>query len=226
MYIDKIIKKEVAVLVTSILVVVILLIGVSFSFFLSVDSGKSNIISIGDLNIKFCEGISCEKDYSNFGQVIGTKNVGGESVIDKIYPYQSDFEALETTPYIFNIENTGSLDSLLTIKLTEDKDYIPNSSYSNYESITNSYSDNIKIGISNCSKEIDRENVLIKTYSELENNVILENDEINSGDNTTYCLWTWLDSNTPNNVQNTYFVANLDFKAEYKPKTINQEVVN
>ena len=46
----------------------------------------------------------------------------------------------------------------------------------------------------------------------------INNEELKSEEEKTYCLWTWLDSTTPNEVQNTYFVANLSFDAEYKPK--------
>ncbi len=226
MYIDKIIKKEVLVLITSILAILILLMGFSFSYFLSFDKGKDNIISIGDLNITFCTDESCKKNYSNFGQVIGTKNINGQSVVDNIYPYLNDLDALESNPYIFNIKNTGSLDSIITIKLKEDKDYIPSSDYLEYESITKLYSNNIKIGISNCNNTIDTENVIIKTFSDLEDDIILDNELIKSGEDNTYCLWTWLDENTPNSVSNTYFVANLDFKAEYKPTRINEENIN
>ena len=218
MYIDKMIKKEVLILIVSILVVITLITSVSFSYFFAVDNGKENVISIGDLKITFCEDESCKKDYANFGQVIGTKTVNGESVINRIYPFVNETDALNTTPYIFNIKNTGSLDVLLTIKLNEDMDYIPSGNYSNYESITKLYSENIKVGISNCSNSIDRENVLINSYNSLIDNTILENDELKVNEDKTYCLWTWLDENTPNSVQNTYFVANLDFKAEYMPR--------
>ena len=54
-------------------------------------------------------------------------------------------------------------------------------------------------------------------YTELVDNVLLEDESFNSGEEKTYCLWTYLDSTTPNEVQNSYFVANLDFSAEYKP---------
>ena len=107
MYIDKMIKKEVLILIVSILVVLALITSVSFSYFLAVDNGEDNVINIGDLKITFCEDESCKKDYANFGQVIGTKKVNGESVINNIYPYPNETDALKETPYIFNIKNTG-----------------------------------------------------------------------------------------------------------------------
>ena len=124
--------------------------------------------------------------------------------------------------YIFNIKNTGTLKSFLTIKLKEDKDYKPLNDIEEYKSLTELYSNNIKVGISDCSKNIDRENVSINTYGSLEDNIILRDDMLLSNEDRTYCLWTWLDENTPNEVQNTYFVANLDFNAEYKPVEINE----
>lgn len=213
MYIDKIIKREVYVLIVSILVIVILFIGLSFSYFLSIDKGKDNTISVGDLKLSFCEDETCNKGYENFGQVIGTKMVDGKQVAKSMYPFISDEEALKSEPYIFNLKNTGSLKSLLTIMLKEDKDY----SFDNYESLTNNYLDNIKLAISNCNNIIDRDNVIIKKYSELENNIVLNNIEINKDEEKTFCLWTWLDENTPNDIENKYFVANLDFEVEYKP---------
>ena len=217
MYIDKIIKKEALVLTVTVIVLLICVIGFSYSYFTSIDKGKDNIISIGDLKVSFCEDETCNNNYPNFGQVIGTKKVNGEIVTESIYPYLNDEDALVKEPYIFNIKNTGTLDVYLTIKLKEDKDYSPDS-IEDYKSLTELYSNNIKIGLSNCSNSINRTEVTILKYGELENNVILLNEPLGVNQDKTYCLWTWLDNNTPNDVQNTYFVANLDFKAEYRPK--------
>lgn len=215
MYIDKIIKKEALVLIVSVFVLLVFIIGYSYSYFTSIDVGKDNVISIGDLKVSFCETEDCSSNYPNYGQVIGTKKVNGELVADGIYPFLTDAEALSKTPYIFNIKNTGSLDVYLTIKLKEDEDYLSNE---NYKSLTTLYSNNIKIGISNCNERIEREKVDVMKYGHLAYGIILKNDLLKVNQNNTYCLWTWLDENTPNDVQDTYFVANLDFKAEYRPK--------
>ena len=217
MYIDKIIKKEALVLFVSVSVLLIVIIGFSYSYFTSIDKGEDNVISVGDLKVVFCEDETCNSNYPNFGQVIGTKKVNNQVVIDSIYPYQNDSEALNNTPYIFNIKNTGSLDVYLTIKLKEDKDYNPGD-INEVKSITELYSNNIKVGISDCSSGIDKELVSIYKYGLLENNIVLQNEILGVNQDKTYCLWTWLDENTPNDVQNSYFVANLEFKAEYKPK--------
>ena len=226
MYIDKIIKKELITLIIFVILLLTLFIGVSYSYFLSIDEGEDNTINIKDLEITFCVDENCNKNYSNFGQVIGTKKVNGESVIESIYPYESNYEALKTNPYIFNIKNTGSLKSYLTIKLNEDKDYKPINNMEEYKSITELYSNNIRVGISNCDNGIDRGNVIINTYGNLIDNVILSDEVLEPNIDKTYCLWTWLDENTPNEVQNTYFVANLDFDAEYKPKEVVEDNLN
>ena len=210
-------KKEIIFLCIGVLVLIGITIGFSYAYFLSVDKGENNVISIGDLDVSFCVDEKYKKDYSNFGQVIGTKNVDGKSVIESIYPYKDDSDALLQYPYIFNIKNTGSLKTYVTIRLKEDKDYILSNEHSNYTSLSETYSNYIKVAISDCSTKIDRENVTILNYGSLNDHVLLEDEVFESNNDKTYCLWTYLDSNTPNEVQNTYFVANLDFKAEYKP---------
>ncbi len=214
---NKIMKRDIILLVVCVLVLVSLIGGFSYAYFTSIDKGQSNIISIGDLKVSFCVDETCKKDYANFGQVIGTKMVDGKSVIESIYPYEFDSDALKKDPYVFNIKNTGSLKTYVTIRLKEDKDYTPSAEYSDYESLTTNYKDNIKIAVSDCNNKINTEEVTIKKYTELEDNIILNNEVFESGKDKTYCLWTYLDKDTPNEVQNTYFVANLDFSAEYKP---------
>lgn len=209
--------KEVYILVICVFILIVTIIGFSYAYFMSIDKGEDNIISVGDLKVSFCVDESCSKDYANFGQVIGTKNIDGKSVIEKIYPYESDEEALKSNPYIFNIKNTGTLKTYVKIRLKEDKDYTLSSGYENYVSLTQTYSDYIKIAVSSCNQKVNIDEVKIMKYGELIDNVILEDEVFNSGEEKTYCLWTYLDSSTPNDVQNTYFVANLDFSAEYKP---------
>ena len=211
-------SKNVIFILISVILIIVIGFGVSYSYFIVTSSGKDNTISVGDLDVNFCEDETCEKNYANFGKVIGTKNVNGQSILENIYPYESDEVALSKDPYIFNIKNNGSLDTSVTIRLTEDKDYILSKDKEEYVSLTNLYSNYIKIAVSNCNNGIDRTNVNINKYGMLIDNVIVDFDTIESGKSKTYCLWTYLDSKTPNEVQNTYFVANLSFKAQYLPE--------
>lgn len=285
MYIDKIIKKEVITLLTSVGLLLIIFIGVSFASFFSIKEGQSNVIKTGDLSISFCSDANCDTTYSNIGQVIGTTKVDGVSVPSSIYPYPDDGTYSNSTPYIFKVENTGNLESKVTIKLKEDTDFLPTGDYTEYTRLTSLYSSHLKVairrrvlapgseyqmgdankdgivnqedanqiqkisaGIVEITEEdkiicdisgdtkitaadsqlllqsiigINYSDVLPKTtvssFSELTDGTILENDPLSAKESAIYFLWLYLDETTPNQAQKTYFVGNLDIKAEYIP---------
>ena len=147
MYIDKIIKKEVTTLLISVGLLLIIFIGVSFASFFKIDEGKDNIVETGDLNISFCTDSTCDNTYQNIGQVIGTTKQNGESVPASIYPYPNDGTYSNGTPYIFKVENTGTMPSTITIKLNEDTDFLPTGNYQEYQRLTNLYSSHLKVAI-------------------------------------------------------------------------------
>ena len=286
MYIDKIIKKEVVTLLISVGLLLIIFIGVSFASFFSIKEGQSNVIKTGDLSISFCSDADCDTTYTNIGQVIGTTKVDGTSVPSSIYPYPNDGSYSNATPYIFKVENTGNLESKVTIKLKE-TDFLPTGDYKEYTRLTSLYSSHLKVAIrrrvlapgleyqmgdSNMDgivnyddlTELRKEVAFSKTYtaeqeklmdlngdnkidsidmvalaqilvgsyssdtiaktnissfSELTDGIILGNDPLAPGESAIYFLWLYLDETTPNQAQKTYFVGNLDIKAEYIPKT-------
>ena len=147
MYIDKLIKREVITLLVSVSLLVIIFIGVTYAKFLSVDKGQDTVINMGDLNISFCKDTTCDTTYTNIGQVIGTKVENGATVPASIYPYAGKTEYSNETPYIFKIENTGSLDSTVKIKLKEDATFTPSGDYSSYARLTSKYADHLKVAI-------------------------------------------------------------------------------
>ena len=147
MYIDKLIKREVITLLVSVSLLVIIFIGVTYAKFLSVDKGQDTVINMGDLNISFCKDTTCDSTYTNIGQVIGTKVENGASVPADIYPFKNDGSYSNETPYIFKIENTGTLDSTVKIKLREDASFTPSGDYSNYARLTSKYADHLKVAI-------------------------------------------------------------------------------
>ena len=147
MYIDKLIRKEVITLIISVAMLVIIFIGVTFAKFLSIGKGQDNVISMGDLKISFCNDSTCDSTYSNIGQVIGTKVVDGVSTPVSIYPYKSDGSVFNETPYIFKIENTGTLDSTVKIRLNEDATFTPSGDYADYARLTSKYADHLKVAI-------------------------------------------------------------------------------
>ena len=286
MYIDKLIKKEVITLLISVAFLVVVFIGVTFAKFLSVDKGEKTVINMGDLNISFCNDSSCDTTYSNIGQVIGTKVENGVIVPASIYPFKNDGTYSNETPYIFKIENTGSLDSTVKIKLKEDATYTPTGDYSSYTRLSLKYPEHLKVAIRkkvtfedtryqlgdvnmdgfvnyqdvqtiasiaaydidptevqskladiNKNNDVDANDLAmisdiikgvstvgtemepfhIYTYTDLEDGVIFKDDIIKAGESATYFLWLYLDESTPNDVQNTFFVGNIDVEGEFIP---------
>ena len=286
MYIDKLIKKEVITLLISVAFLVVVFIGVTFAKFLSVDKGEKTVINMGDLNISFCSDSTCDTTYSNIGQVIGTKVENGVTVPASIYPFKDNGSYSNETPYIFKIENTGTLDSTVKIKLKEDATYTPIGDYSSYTRLSLKYPEHLKVAIrkrvlyqdtgyqlgdvnmdgivnstdvnlalaytagkvtfSDLQKklaDIDVKNGItasdvtyllrlingriniegaaptyIYSYTDLEDGVIFKDDTIKAGESATYFLWLYLDESTPNDVQNTFFVGNIDVEGEFIPK--------
>ena len=147
MYIDKLIKKEVITLLVSVSLLVIIFIGVTYAKFLSVDKGQDTVINMGDLNISFCKDTTCDSTYTNIGQIIGTKVENGTTVPSSIYPYAGKTEYSNETPYIFKVENTGTLDSTVKIKLKEDASFAPSGDYSSYTRLTSKYAGHLKVAI-------------------------------------------------------------------------------
>ena len=285
MYIDKLIKKEVITLLISVAFLVVVFIGVTFAKFLSVDKGKKTVINMGDLNISFCNNSTCDTTYSNIGQVIGTKVENGVTVPASIYPFKDAGTYSNETPYIFKVENTGTLDSTVKIKLKEDATYTPTGDYSSYTRLSLKYPEHLKVAIrkrvlyqdtgyqlgdvnmdgivnktdadlilSYCAKITtftdlqkkladinsdtrvntydgslflqilegkninDVESFHVYSYTDLEDGVIFKDDIIKAGESATYFLWLYLDESTPNDVQNTFFVGNIDVEGEFVPK--------
>ena len=147
MYIDKLIRKEVITLLISVAFLVVVFIGVTYAKFLSVDKGQDTVINMGDLNISFCKDTTCDTTYTNIGQVIGTKVENGTTVPADIYPFKNDGSYSNETPYIFKIENTGSLDSTVKIKLKEDASFTPGGDYSSYARLSLKYPEHLKVAI-------------------------------------------------------------------------------
>ena len=285
MYIDKLIKKEVITLLISVAFLVVVFIGVTFAKFLSVDKGEKTVINMGDLNISFCNDSTCDTTYSNIGQVIGTKVENGVTVPASIYPFKDNGSYSNETPYIFKVENTGTLDSTVKIKLKEDATYTPTGDYSSYTRLSLKYPEHLKVAIrkrvlyqdtgyqlgdvnmdgivnktdadlilSYCAKITtftdlqkkladinsdtrvntydgslflqilegkninDVESFHVYSYTDLEDGVIFKDDIIKAGESATYFLWLYLDESTPNDVQNTFFVGNIDVEGEFVPK--------
>lgn len=212
MYIDKIIKREFLALLVCVIVLIIFVIGFSYSYFFNISTSEDIIINTSNIKIDICVDNKCD----NNSNIIGTNIVDDKVYPKNIYPYMNEIDAINTIPYIFNIKNSGSLDVNLNIKLTSKSEEYNNSN--DFVDASNLYNEYIMIGLSSCDEEIDRENVKITNYKSLNDNCILNDIELNINEDKTYCLWTWLDKNTPNSIQNSYFIARISAEAFYVPK--------
>lgn len=202
-------KSHILLLVICSLLIVSTIIGITYSSFITNDTGSNNIIKTSDFKIEYCDNVECSNINKN---IIGLDK---NNTHIQIYPYETINEALSSTPYIFNITNKSDFSSNINIKLIENQDYKLDKEYENYTRLTEKYSNYLMIAINNCDNINDE--TLIYNYSDLKDNIIIRNLKINSGESHTYCLWIYLDSASPNSVQSTYFVADINFDGEYTP---------
>lgn len=202
-------KYQLLVLVVCLLLISSAIIKTTYSFFLSSDVGENNIVKISDFKIEYCDNLECLNINKN---IIGLDENNNHI---QIYPYKTTSEALASKPYIFNITNNSNFKANINIKLMENNDYKLDEEYKDYTRLTEKYSKYLMIAINNCNN-LDDETLLYR-YSDLIDNNIAKNLEINNGESLTYCLWIYLDSETPNSAQSTYFVADISFDGEYLP---------
>ncbi len=202
-------KHQILVLVICLLLIVSTITGITYSSFLTADEGSNNTIKTSDFKIEYCDNLDCSNINKN---IIGLDENDNHT---EIYPYETISEALSSKPYIFNIKNNSNFNSNLNIKLVENKDYKLDEKYKNYTKLTDKYSNYLMVAINECND--NTEDVLIYKYSELKDNIIIKDLQINSKESITYCLWIYLDTKTPNDVQSTYFIADINFEGEYIP---------
>lgn len=207
-FLDKI-QNQILLLVVCLLLIISTITGVTYSSFLTTDEGSNNTIKTSDFKIEYCDNLECSAINKN---IIGLDSNGNHI---QIYPYKTTNEALAKTPYIFNIKNNSNFNSRLNIKLIENKDYKLSDEYKNYTKLTDKYSSYLMIAVNKCNENTD--DILIYKYSELKDNIIIKDLQMNSKESVTYCLWIYLDSKTPNSVQSTYFIADINFEGEYTP---------
>lgn len=62
------------------------------------------------------------------------------------------------------------------------------------------------------------ENLTIINYENIVDNKILQNEVLDENETKTYCMWTWLDNTTPNDVQKTYYKSDITIDYEYVPE--------
>ncbi|MEG1850574.1 MAG: hypothetical protein RR228_01030 [Bacilli bacterium] len=203
MQISKLIKREIIITVSAIIFMILGFIGLSYAIFMDVDETPENVIKFGDVALTYCKDTSCDNTINNIGKVIGVNN----GVPSPMYPQTKD-QALLTVPYIFKLQNTGSLDLNIDIYLQKDATFTPSGDYSSYAPADDT---NIMYAIGEVGQA-----PIISAYSDRSGDNVLTLT-MKPGVSKVFNLWTWLKENAPNSAQGTYFVADIQVKAEYKP---------
>lgn len=208
------IKREIMIASLTIILVTLGLIAFSYSVFMDVEEGETNVINFGDIAMSFCADSSCNSLVQNLGNIIGTEtNEAGESVPVKVYP-MSQTEGLKTTPYKFILENTGDYDLYVTIKLEPDTEFILNTEFPDYSDYTETAYSNIMIGFGE-----DGLNPTVQLYSALTDYKLASNILIPAGEQKIFNLYAWVKEDAPNTAQGTYFVTKISAIGEFIPNS-------
>ena len=206
------IKREILIASLSIILVTLGIIAFSYSVFMDVEEGETNVINFGDIAMSFCADASCNTLVDNLGNIIGTEtNESGESVPVKVYP-MSQTEGLNTIPYKFILENTGDYDLYVSIKLEPDTEFILNTEFPDYVDYTETAYSNIMVAFGE-----DGLNPTVQLYSELTDYQLADNILIEAGTQKIFNLYAWVKEDAPNTAQGTYFVTEISAVGEFIP---------
>lgn len=163
--------------------VLVLLFGVTYSFFfLKISSSKNNVLVAGSLSVSLDENFSNEINISNAIPM-------------------SDSDGLETKAYSFSLKNDGTISSEYSIYLDDmkidfDKKRM-NDNYIRYSLEKNGVSANSSL-LSDCGTNQNR---------------VLDNGIISKNTTNTYVLRLWIDSNADNDVMGTVFKGHIRIEA-------------
>ena len=207
--IDRSKKNEIIVNVISIVIILVVIVGFTFGlfgrtlgFYADTDTGSSNVIKFGDLGMTFCDNGNCSSNLSN---VDNTLNVDGNSI-----PTSID-EALEETPYTFELSNTGSLP--LTVRI-----FLESTILADYSGTEETLKNNIYVAI----QEQGAGTPTIMLLSELEEN-LLGTTTLSPNESKIYNVWTWVREDASNTVQGTNLTTRIRVEGEYIPYSMITE---
>lgn len=201
MAISRLVKREMIITLSTILVIVVAFVGFSYSVFVDVDETTETVIEFGDISLSYVNTDAA----STYGNVIGIQTNSSPIVYNLMYP-QTDASGLTNDPYTFQLTNTGDYPLTVRISLSIDTSYIPKSLYSNYTPSNGSY----------IRYNLTKNNVSIATDNYNEH---LHTTSLDPGQTQTFSLRMWLDEHAPNTALGTYFATNIECEYEYYPET-------
>lgn len=175
-----IVTKELILAITTIVIGIVAIIGTSYAVFSTMVKGnEEHSVIAGTFDVTFTEGSSI--------------------VLDNAYPI-SDTKGMETTPYTFTIENTGSVDAMYRVRLEED----------NSDPSKKVASDKIKISYKKGSGSYSTPQLV----STLEDGLIIETDQsLDVGESASYEIKMWVDESAGNEIQGKVYKTKIVVEA-------------
>ena len=239
------------IILTSIIIIatISLLLRMSYAAFSISESSEQTTIEFGDINLQICYSSDCNQDTQMLGNIIGTQTTGGVTSYIPQYPI-SDVDYDSVIPYKFIVENTGDLDLYLSLYLEPDlaatapsisgSAALPNNGAvtgngvtGTNQSYTQSFSNFVsqdqygyfKVALIEENSDVP----LVKTYDTIitDDNQLVGNISLDSGQSRTYLLYIWLSKEAllaedalvnTNAIMGKYLVTDLSARGEYKPE--------
>ena len=155
-------KKKISIIITSVLLVMLLIISASYAYFSSKSVSSEKEVQAGTLRIVY------------------TDNTEGTVEIDNIIPIYDNEIKTKANKFAFNIDNTGTSQAYVDIKLT---DIVMDPELSNLEFKWALYSGDTKISNGNFRNITNNEVLLTK------------NIELPQSNNKDYELYIWISEN-------------------------------
>lgn len=173
-------KKQLLVTGLSVCLVVLFTLTYSYAVFSKVSTGNEyNVVRVGELQLSYV-------DLSSEGNVLKLANS---------YPI-SDSIGLDSSPYRFSVENTGTIIADYTIKIVDDTDTID----------VDGCSDNL-IDTSYLRYKFDNEDVksLKDIRDEESGNYIVATGTLKPYESNIHEIRIWIDENSPNSILGTHY---------------------
>lgn len=219
MGLEKLIKREIAITISVVILVTTIFLMFSYAIFKVEVETENNVITFGKISMSFCKDSSCNSTLNNVSNAIGTtKDSNGNTQYIKIYPQADPTTTAEwnkLSPYTFSLTNDGDLD--LNVSLYLEKDTTPGLQYTvdgrtSSVAIEDQY---VKIGIGESTAT-----PTIKLYSSTlvdGTHRIANGITLKPGETKIFKLYAWLVSNAPNASQGKYFTTLISARGEFIP---------
>lgn len=182
MNIRNIVKRDIVISAVTILLLIIGTTFTAYSLFFRVDETTDEVVDFGDLKVSYST---------------------GSDTITRTADYpRTTLEGQETLPYVFTIENTGTLRANYNVLISDDTKYMTENNL-------------LKVDDAFMNYQLNTDPV--KLLNSVANNS-LATGVLEVGQKVTYSVKFWLKEDAPNDAIGKSMVKKLQVKAEYVPE--------